>query len=81
MADTTEIFANNARAWTGVTQVQQAASEALQNDRAAVQATYDAAQGNNGAQRDSATLATIEAAAAARQNTQPALATDITPAP
>lgn len=67
------------RKWTGVTTVQQAASEALQNDRSAVQATYDAAQGNKGATRNSATLASIEAAAAARQNTQPALATDITP--
>ena len=67
------------RKWTGVTTVQQAAGEALQNDRTAVQTTYDAAQGNNGAARNSATLASIEAAAAARQNTQPALATDITP--
>lgn len=67
------------RKWTGVTTVQQAASEALQNDRSAVQVTYDAAQGNKGATRNSATLASIEAAAAARQNTQPALATDITP--
>lgn len=67
------------RKWTGVTTVQQAASEALQNDRTAVQTTYDAAQGNKGATRNSATLASIEAAAAARQNTQPALATDVTP--
>ena len=67
------------RNWTGVTTVQQAASEALQNDRTAVQVTYNAAQGNGSTPRNSATLAAIEAAAAARQNTQPALATDITP--
>ena len=69
------------RNWTGVTTVQQAASEALQNDRSAIQATYDTAQGSGGTARNSATLASIEAAAAARQNTQPALATDVTPTP
>lgn len=67
------------RKWTGVTTVQQAASEALQNDRTTIQTAYDAAQGNGSTPRDSATLASIEAAAAARQNTQPALATDVTP--
>ena len=70
MADTTEIFANNKRAWTGVTQVQQAASEAVQTARGAVQEEYDEAQGNGTATRNSALLAAIESEAAQRQNRQ-----------
>lgn len=70
MADTTEIFDLNARKWTSATQVAQLASEALQTARGTVQVAYDAAQGNGAVARDSADLAAIEAAAAARANEQ-----------
>ena len=60
----------NNRKWTGVTEVAQTASEAIQDARAAIQTTYDAAQGNGGAARNAAKLAEVEAAAGIRANHQ-----------
>lgn len=66
MANETRIYEINESKWTSATQVAQAQTEALQTARGVQQVAYDAAQGNNGAERDSATLASIEAEVAAR---------------
>lgn len=81
MANETKIYEINESKWTAATQEFQAHTEALQTARGAQQVAYDAAQGNNGAERDSATLAAIEAEVAARDvHTAPATTTTTTTA-